>query len=124
MEEIMEKHKLGEMEMRFADLIWQHQPISSGELVSRCAEAFEWKKSTTYTMLRRLCERDIFVNHQGMVSALLTKEEFAALQSEQFIEETFAGSLPKFLAAFATRKKLSDKEIEELQKLIQQNGAN
>lgn len=79
-----------------------------------------WKKSTTYTMLRRLCERSIFQNKDGIVSSLLSKQEVVALQSEQFIEDNFSGSLPKFLAAFITRKKLSEKEINELQTLINQ----
>ncbi len=117
----MEDHKLGLMETKFADLIWQNAPILSGDLVRLCEKQLEWKKSTTYTMLRRLCQRGIFQNVDGIVSAVLSKQEFEALQSEKFVEETFQGSLPKFLAAFTLRKKLSDKEIEELQKLIEQN---
>ncbi len=114
----MEQYKLGEMEQRFAELIWLHAPIPSGELVKLCEKELSWKKSTTYTMLKRLCERGIFRNKNGTVSSAMTKQEFQALQSERFVEETFDGSLPHFVAAFTTRRKLSENEIEELQKLI------
>lgn len=114
----MEQYKLGEMEQRFADLIWQRAPISSGELVKLCSVTLNWKKSTTYTMLKRLCERDLFENQKGIVSTLMTKEDFAAAQGEQFLSETFGGSLPQFFTAFTRRNKLSDKEIQELQQLI------
>ena len=112
------EHKLGAMESRFAELIWDNEPISSGELVKLCEKELAWKKSTTYTMLRRLCERGIFQNRDGAVSSVMSKQEFSALQSERFVEETFDGSLPQFLAAFTMRKKLSPKEIDELQRLI------
>jgi predicted transcriptional regulator len=114
----MKDYKLGVMETKFAELIWDNEPISSGDLVKLCAKELTWKKSTTYTMLRRLCERGIFQNKDSTVSSLMNKQEFAALQSEKFVEETFAGSLPQFLAAFTMRKKLSESEIEELQRLI------
>jgi BlaI family penicillinase repressor len=114
----MEDYKLGAMETKFAELIWDSEPIPSGDLVKLCDKEFSWKKSTTYTMLRRLCERGIFQNEGGTVSSVLSKQEFNALQSEKFVEETFDGSLPQFLAAFTLRKKLSEKEINELQKLI------
>lgn len=114
----MEDYKLGVMETRFAELMWNNEPISSGELVKLCEKELCWKKSTTYTMLRRLCDRGIFQNRDGTVSSLMSKQEFAALQSEKFIEETFDGSLPQFLAAFTRRKKLSESEISELQRLI------
>lgn len=114
----MEQFKLGEMEQRFADLIWEHAPIASGELVRLCEGAFSWKRTTTYTMLKRLCERGIFANENGTVVIHMSKEEFQAAQGEQFINETFEGSLPRFLAAFSRRKKLSDREIGELKKLI------
>jgi BlaI family penicillinase repressor len=116
----MEAYKLGVMETKFAELIWSNESISSGDLVKLCEKELNWKKSTTYTMLRRLCERGIFQNNNGMVSSLMSKSEFHALQSEKFIEETFDGSLPKFLAAFATRKKVSEKDIDELKELINQ----
>lgn len=114
----MEDYKLGVMETKFAELIWDNEPVSSGELVKLCEKELTWKKSTTYTMLRRLCQRGIFQNKDGIVSSLMSKQEFSALQSEKFVEETFDGSLPQFLAAFTLRKKLSEKEISELQKLI------
>lgn len=114
----MEDYKLGAMETRFAELMWDNEPITSGDLVKLCEKELTWKKSTTYTMLRRLCERGIFQNKGGIVSSLMSKQEFNALQSEKFVEETFEGSLPQFLAAFTLRKRLSEKEINELQKLI------
>lgn len=117
----MKNYKLGVMETKFAELIWDTAPISSGELVKLCEKALTWKKSTTYTMLRRLCDRGIFQNKDGAVTALMSKQEFAALQSEKFVEETFDGSLPQFLAAFTSRKKLSKSEISELQRLINEN---
>jgi len=114
----MKHYRLGAMETRFADLIWENEPISSGDLVKLCEKEFSWKKSTTYTMLRRLVERQIFQNENGLVSSILSKQEFQAKQSEQFVEETFDGSLPKFLTAFASGKKLKEKEINELIELI------
>lgn len=110
--------KLGVVEARFADLIWDNEPISSGELVKLCERELSWKKSTTYTILRRLCERGIFQNIKGTVTSLMSKDEFNAVQSEKFVEETFDGSLPKFLTAFSMSKKLSNEEINELQKFI------
>ncbi|MDP3386939.1 MAG: BlaI/MecI/CopY family transcriptional regulator [Eubacteriales bacterium] len=114
----MEKYKLGEMEQKFADLIWENEPIKSGELAELCAKSFDWKRTTTYTMLKRLCDRQIFKNDNGTVMALMTKEDFLSGQGEVFLEETFGGSLPKFLTAFTNRKKLSKKEIEEIQRMI------
>lgn len=117
----MAEYKLGEIEMRFADIIWDHEPLPSGELVKLCAQKLDWKKSTTYTILRRVCERELFQNKDGVVTSLVSKEEFFAMQSEKFVEDTFAGSLPKFLAAFTRRKKLSEKEIAQLQRIIAEN---
>lgn len=114
----MEELRLGAVESQFADIIWNNEPIPSGELVKLCNQKLEWKKSTTYTMLKRLCERGIFKNENGIVSSVLTKEEFGAAQSERIIEDTFDGSLPAFIAAFASRKKLSAKDVEEIQKMI------
>ena len=112
------KFKLGAVESKFAEIIWKKEPISSTELVKLARAELDWKKSTTYTILRRLCERGIFQNNGGTVTSLLTKEEFAACQSEQFVEDTFHGSLPAFVAAFTTRKKLSQQEYDQLQALI------
>ncbi|HAE42925.1 MAG TPA: BlaI/MecI/CopY family transcriptional regulator [Clostridiales bacterium] len=114
----MEKYKLGEMEQKFADLIWEKEPIKSGELAELCVHAFDWKRTTTYTMLKRLCDRQIFKNDNGTVVALMSKEDFLSGQGHVFIEETFGGSLPKFLTTFTRRKKLNSKEIEEIQRMI------
>ena len=117
----MADYKLGEIEARFADLIWDNEPLASGDLVKLAERELNWKKSTTYTILRRLCEREIFQNLDGIVTSMISKQDFYAVQSEKFVEETFSGSLPRFLTAFATRKKLSDKEIEEIQRFIDEN---
>ena len=114
----MEELKLGTVESKFADIIWENEPISSGQLVKLCGQQLDWKKSTTYTMLKRLCERGLFQNEKGMVSALMTKEEFGGAQSVKIIEESFDGSLPAFIAAFASRKKLSLDDVDEIQKMI------
>ena len=100
----MTEYKLGAVEMRFAEIMWTHEPLSSGQLVKLCEEELAWKKSTTYTILRRLCERGIFQNENSMVTSCISKEEFYARQSEAFVEESFVGSLPRFLAAFTRRK--------------------
>ena len=112
--------KLGAAEGRFADLIWQNEPLSSSLLAKLAEEELSWKKSTSYTVLKRLCDRGIFTNQQGTVRSLLSREEFYAARGEQFLQEGFQGSLPAFLAAFSKRNKLSDQDIQELQELIQQ----
>ena len=114
----MADNGLGAMEARFADMIWESEPVGSTELVRRAAAELGWKKSTTYTVLKRLCQGGLFENDGGTVRACVSREEFYAARSEQFVEETFDGSLPAFLAAFSRRKKLSDREIDELQTLI------
>lgn len=111
--------RLGEIEARFADIIWQNEPLHSRVLAELAEKELSWKKSTAYTILKRLCERGMFQNSNGMVTSLISKEEFHALQSEKFVDETFHGSLPAFLAAFGSRKKLSEEEIRELTKLIE-----
>lgn len=116
----MHPYKLGEMEQKFADLIWEKAPISSGELVKLCEGEFHWKRTTTYTMLKRLCDRKLFANENGTVVVCMAKEEFRAAQGEQFLEENFGGSLPIFLAAFSRRRKLNNREIMELKKLIEE----
>lgn len=117
----MAEYRLGAVEMRFAELIWSRAPIPSGELVKLCEQVLDWKKSTTYTMLKRLCQRGLFQNQDGTVTARISREEFAARQSEEFLEESFSGSLPQFLAAFTRQKKLSEQEIAALQQLIDEN---
>ncbi len=116
----MQLYKLGEMEQKFADMIWQHEPVASGELARLCGREFDWKRTTTYTMLKRLCERGIFANENGTVRACMTREEFQAAQGELFIEESFGGSLPIFLAAFSRRRKLNGKEVAQLKKMIEE----
>ncbi len=115
----MEMLKLGIVEAQFAELIWAREPIASGELVKLCEKELNWKKSTTYTVLKKLCERGIFQNNDGIVTSKLTRDEFNAVQSEQFVEDTFEGSLPAFLAAFTSRKPLSKEEVEEIRRLIE-----
>ena len=117
----MEDTKLGVIETRFADLIWQHQPLSSGELVKLCQQELLSLIHITYTVLKKLCERGLFQNQSGTVTAAVSRQEFHALQSERFVEDTFQGSLPAFLAAFTARKKLTEEEIQELQALIDQS---
>ena len=114
----MEDGKLGAIESRFADLIWANAPLSSGELVRLCQEELGWKKSTTYTVLKKLCDRGLFRNDGGTVTVVVSREDFHAMQSERFVEETFDGSLPAFLAAFTSRKKLSEEEIHQMQQYL------
>ena len=103
----MAEYKLGEIEKKFAQIIWNNEPLSSGELVKLCEQELSWKKSTTYTILKRLCERGLFINEKGIVRSLVSEEEFHANLSEKFVEEVFSGSLPKFVAAFTNQRKLS-----------------
>ena len=114
----MAEYKLGEIETIFADIIWDNEPLSSRRLAELALERLDWKRTTTYTILKRLCDRELFRNEGGTVTSLVSRKEFYAQQSEMFVEETFHGSLPAFLAAFGSRKKLSDSEIDELQKVI------
>ena len=115
----MSDMRLGAVESRFAEIIWQNEPLTTAEMVKLAAKELDWKRTTSYTVLKRLCERGMFQNQDGTVTSLISKEEFYARQSEKFVEETFDGSLPAFLAAFGTRKKMSDKEIEELKQVIE-----
>ena len=114
----MAEYKLGEVESIFADIIWNNEPLSSRRLAELAEERLNWKRTTTYTILKRLCDRELFQNNNGTVTSRISREEFFARQSEMFVEDTFNGSLPAFLAAFGSRKKLSDQEIDELQKII------
>ena len=110
--------KLGIIETRFAEIIWANAPLTTNQLIRLCAEKLEWKRTTTYTVLKKLCEKGIFKTENSMVTVLVSRQEFEGMQSEQFVEETFNGSLPAFLTAFNSRKKLSNAEIDEIQKLI------
>lgn len=118
----MDELKLGVVESRFADIIWANEPLHSRELVALCQKELNWKKPTTYTVLRKLCERGIFQNVDGMVSSVISRKEFYAMQSEKFVEETFDGSLPAFLAAFTLRKNLSPEEVAEIRRMIDAYG--
>lgn len=118
----MEDYKLGVVESRFADIIWANEPLPSRELVALCQKELNWKKPTTYTVLRKLCERGIFQNTDGLVTSLISREDFYAAQTERFVEETFDGSLPAFFAAFTKRKNLSTREIAEIRALIDAIG--
>ena len=110
--------QLGVVEGKFADIIWENQPVSSSAIVKLSEEQLGWKKSTTFTVLRRLCDKGIFRNEKGTVTALITRQDFYSMQSEKFVEETFGDSLPAFLAAFTKRKKLSEAEISQLRQMI------
>ena len=114
----MAELQLGAVESRFADLIWEHAPVSSGELVKLAEAAFGWKRTTTHTVIGRLCDKGLFQNNGGRVTALLSREELYAARSRQYVAETFQGSLPAFLAAFTAGKTLSEEEADAIQKLI------
>ena len=114
----MPDHHLGEIEARFAEIIWENEPLSSRRLAELALEKLNWKRTTTYTVLKRLCDKGLFQNQGGTVTALVSREEFYARQSEQYVQDAFHGSLPAFLAAFGSRKRLDDREIDEIQKLI------
>lgn len=114
----MTEYRLGVVESHFADIIWENEPMTTAELVKRCAEELNWKRTTTYTVLKKLGEKGIFQLQNGIVSSLISREEYYAWQSEMFVEQTFDGSLPSFFAAFTTRKKLSEEELDELQRML------
>lgn len=109
---------MGALESRFADLIWNHEPMASKDLIKMAEKELNWKSSTSYTVLKRLCERGIFQLQDKTVTSLISREEFYGMKSEQFLDETFDGSLPAFITAFGARKKLPDEEVEVLKKLI------
>ena len=118
----MDDYKLGAVESRFADIIWANEPLHSRELVVLCQTQLNWKKPTTYTVLRKLCERGIFQNENSTVTSLISREDFYAMQSRRFVEETFDGSLPAFLAAFTARQELSPDEVSQIRSLISAYG--
>jgi predicted transcriptional regulator len=115
----MNDYQMGTVESRFADLIWENEPIASAELARRSEMLLSWKKSTTYTVLKRLCDKGIFQNEAGIVTSRISRQEFYAMQSEKFVADTFDGSLPAFLAAFTSRKALSAQEVAELRRMIE-----
>ncbi len=114
----MEELRLGYVEAKFADIIWAKAPIPSGELVKLAKEELGWTKSTTYTVLRRLCERSLFQNEGGLVTALISREDFYHQRSERLLSDGFAGSVPSFLAAFTKRKALTAAQIAEIRRMI------
>nr|MBQ6242350.1 BlaI/MecI/CopY family transcriptional regulator [Lachnospiraceae bacterium] len=118
MSRITTEIRLGAAENAFAQIVWDHEPISSGELVKLCKKELDWARSTTYTVLRRLCDKGLFKVEDGVISAVLTREGFIAAQTEAFMNDTFESSLPAFIAAFTAGKKLSVQEAEEIRRLI------
>lgn len=114
----MNDYQMGEIESKFADIIWENEPVSSSELAKRSEALFNWKKTTTYTVLKRLCDKGIFQNIKGTVTSVISRQDFYSARSEKFVEETFEGSLPAFLAAFTKRKKLTADEVSEIRKMI------
>lgn len=114
----MNQLRLCESDFRFMSVIWDNEPLSSGELVKICGEKFDWKKSTTYTMLKKMCGKGFAKNDGSTVTSLIEKDRVQAFASERFVEQTFGGSLPNFLVSFLGGKKISEKEAEELKKLI------
>lgn len=111
--------KLSVVEARVADLIWERAPLTSRQLVELCEVEFQWKRTTTYTMLKRLCEKGIFQHENKMITILVSKETFYSKQGEEVVERAFRGSLPAFLTAFASHKELSEEELDELQQVIE-----
>ena len=118
----MAEIQLGAVEARFADIIWEREPVTSAELIKLAAAELIWKRTTTHTVLRRLCDKGLFQNNNGVVTSLLTRQEFYARHSKKYVDETFAGSLPAFLAAFTSEKRLTAEEITEIRELIDRAG--
>lgn len=120
MEEKMRGSMLSESEMAFARIVWENEPVRSGELVRLCSEKLGWKKPTTYTVLRNLCQAGIFKNEEAVVSAVITYDEYLARESNQIVNDRFGGSIARFVTAFADKSKLSRAQIEELKKFIEE----
>lgn len=114
----MQEIQLGVIEARYADMIWEHEPVTSSELVKLTAVEFNWKRTTAHNVLRRLCDKGLFRNDNGMVTAVISREEFYSLQSRKYVEDSFEGSLPAFIAAFTKGKSLTEEEAEEIYQLI------
>jgi predicted transcriptional regulator len=107
-----------ESEYRFMEILWDREPIPSGELVRLCLEKLEWKKSTTFTVIKRLSDRGVIKSENAVVTSIISKEEAQSAESMEIVEKTFSGSLPQFIAAFTRKKKLSEGEIAEIQAII------
>ena len=114
----MTEIKLGMVESRFADIIWEHAPLTTRELTALCEKELNWKRTTTYTVLKKLCDRGIFSAKDGTITAILSRDDFFAIQSEQFVRENFQGSLPAFLAAFTARKTPTADELAQIREMI------
>lgn len=119
-EDIMEDYSLGLVEGRFADIVWQNAPLTTAELTKLCEKELGWKRTTTYTVLKKLSDRGLFENRGGTVIVRMGKEDFYARQSEAYVDRSFQGSLPGFLTAFTSRRKLSGEEVEKLKKIIEE----
>ena len=116
----MAEIQLGVIEARYADMIWEHEPVTSSELVKLTAVEFNWKRTTAHNVLRRLIDKGLFINENGLVTSLISKEKFYSLQSRKYVDATFAGSLPAFIAAFTQDAKLTPEEAEAIRKMIDQ----
>ena len=114
----MDTPKVFESEYRFCLILWEHEPIKSKELVNLCKEQLGWKPTTTYTVIKRLSERGVLKNENTIVSSLVSKDDVQASEINEMVEKTFEGSLPAFVAAFTKHQKISEKEIDEVQKMI------
>ena len=114
----MAEIKLGMVEAQFADIIWNHAPLTTRELTALCEKALSWKRTTTYTVLKKLCDRGIFSTENSVITAVISKEDFFAIQSEQFVQENYHGSLPAFIAAFTSRNTPTQEELEQIKKMI------
>ena len=114
----MDRIELGEVQEKFAGIVWDTAPVASGALVKICEEKLGWKKPTTYTVLRKLIDKGLFINDGGIVKVKLSREEFYRKRSEQLLESSFSGSLPAFVAAFLSSRKISRKEVDEIEAVI------
>lgn len=114
----MKEIQLGVIEAQYADMIWEREPVTSSELVKLTAAAFNWKRTTAHNVLRRLCDKGLFHNENGTVTSLISRQEFYALQSKRFVEDTFDGSLPAFIAAFTKNTTLTAEEAAEIRRMI------
>ena len=116
----MEEIQLGIIEAKYADMIWEHEPVSSSELVKMTAVEFNWKRTTAHNVLRRLIDKGLFQNENGIVTSVISRAEFYSMQSKKYVKDTFGGSLPSFIAAFIQNTKLTAEDAEMIHKMIDQ----
>ena len=114
----MEMPKIHESEYRFCLIMWEHEPVTAAELVKLCQEQLGWKRTTTYTVIKRLGERGVLKNEAGTITSLVSKDEAQASEIDELVEKKFEGSMPAFIAAFTKRQELSDRELDEVQRMI------